>query len=203
MAATMTVGLLTGGCTAAATSDSGHLASSLGDLAREWSTQEGLSDWDRAVLEKASETGVVSQADYDEGANNFEACLQAGGLHWIRTRLLNGVVEFQPSPENSSTDEHVDAAAVQENCYVATWGSTQELFRMQQANPDLLSNFSLATVDCLRKARMVGDDFTADDFDEAMGSRDAPRADWPFDVMDPRAQTCLYSLGYAIAIDAR
>lgn len=107
---------------------SGKLAPSFKALAQQYLDRDDIpmSDWDRAVVEKAAQTGSIGQADYDEGADNFEACMIAGGLRWVRTRHLNGVVEFQPP-------------------------------------------------------------------------RDSP----PFNVMDARAQTCLWSTGSAISVDER
>ncbi|MFJ4037231.1 hypothetical protein ACIPVB_04030 [Microbacterium sp. NPDC090007] len=200
----MTVAVVAG-CSSQSEHSNGDdkLATSLASLAHQQLAEGGMSDWDRKVLEKAVNTGAISQADYDEGVDNFDACMASAGLHWVRTTLLNGVVDFQPPPGDSSSNDPEGTATAQWNCYQSTYLHTQELFRLQQANPDLLANFSLAAVNCLRKAGMVGDDFTADDFDKAFGPRDTPATDWPFDVMDLRAQTCLSSLGYTIVIDAQ
>lgn len=197
--ALMTSVLILGACTANEAHDDSdsRLAPSLSALAEQRLTEK-MSDWDRAVLEKAKATGAISQADYDEGADNFEACLRAGGLQWVRTRLMNGVVDFQP-PRGTTTPEN--AASVQWDCYDSTYGETQELFRLQQANPDLLSDFSVAAARCLREAGVVSDDFTAEDFDAATGPQNAPGAERPFDFSDLRARTCLASLGYAIVVD--
>ncbi len=195
--------LLFSGCTQSSPPQgTAVLAPSLKELAAQWAHDDTLSDWDRAVVEKAIQTGTVSQADYDEGADNFEACLKQNGLHWVRTRLLNGVVEFQPPQGAREEDDSIDLAAVQDACYVSTWQTTQELFRMQQANPGLLTDVSIAAVDCLKDTGIVGEDFTTDDFDKLTGPGD-PSAEWPFDVEDPRAQTCLYSLGYAISVESK
>lgn len=180
-----------------------RLAPSLEAYAQQQLGHDDLSDWDRAVIEKASRTGTVSQADYDEGADNFEACLNSAGLHWTRTRLLNGVVEFQPPPGSGATGSDDNAALIQAQCYQSTYAYTQDFFGLQQANPELLADFSLAAVNCLKKAAVVDDDFTTEDFDKVVGAHDSPVADWPFDVSDPRAQTCLYSLGYAVVTDAK
>lgn len=177
------------------------LAPSLKELAAQWIQRDPLSDWDRAVVEKAIHTGSISQADYDEGADNFEACLKENGLHWVRTRLLNGVIEFQP-PQNAPDDGSIDLAAVQDACYVSTWQTTQELFRLQQANPDLLTNVSVAAVDCLKESGIADDDFTTEEFDRLTGPGESSTA-WPFDLEDPRTQTCLYSLGYVISVGSR
>ena len=106
-----------------------------------------MSGWDRAVVGKAARTGSISQADYDEGADNYEACMVAGGESWVRTRHLNGVVEFQPPRGSSSSDaEGENQLRVQGQCYSYGYLVTQELFAIQQVNPDLLSNFSLAAL---------------------------------------------------------
>ncbi len=105
------------------------------------------------------------------------------------------VVDFQPPQGTTTSDEE---ASIQWDCYDATWGETQELFRLQQANPDLLSDFSAASARCLREAGVVPHDFTGQDFDAALAG---PAADMPFEATDLRARTCLVSLGYAIIVD--
>jgi hypothetical protein len=196
--------LITSGCAVPSTApEDQRLAPSLKAYAQQQLAHDDLSDWDRAVIEKASQTGTVSQADYDEGTDNFEACLNAAGLHWTRTRLLNGVVEFQPPPGSAATGSDDNAAMIQAQCYQSTYAYTQDFFGLQQANPELLADFSLAAVNCLKKAGVVDDDFTTDDFGKVIGAHDSPITDWPFDVADPRAQTCLYSLGYAVVTDAK
>jgi len=196
--------LLVSACSGqAAPSEDQRLAPSLKAYAQQQLAHDDLSDWDRAVIEKASQTGSISQADYDEGADNFEACLKAAGLHWTRTRLLNGVVDFQPPAGSAADDSQDNAAMIQAKCYQSTYAYTQDFFGLQQANPELLADFSLATVNCLKKAGVVSDEFSKDDFDRAFGPHDSPASEWPFDVSDPRARTCLYSLGYAISVDAK
>jgi hypothetical protein len=196
----LTVGLA--GCGGAAHSDEARLAESLQELASQWLAEGDLSGWDRAVVERAAQTGRISQADYEEGAQLFESCLRDAGQHFARTTHLNGVIEFQPPQVATSEAEGHQQGRIQEACYQATYGATQELFRLQQANPQLLSDFSLAAVTCLQEAGLVADDFTKGDLDTALAPRDSALADSPFDVMDPRAQTCLYSLGWAVVVDA-
>lgn len=188
------------GCFAGTTSDpAGVLAPSFQALYEQALAQEDLSDWDRAALEKARETGYISQADYVEGADLFEECMRAAGHEFTRKTLLNGVIEFQP-PQIEVTDAQIDAeAAAQHQCYSTTFLVTQELFSLQQANPGLLADFELATVNCLREAGVVGDDFTKDDFSEIFGPNMDPKS-IPFDAMSDAAQTCLYSLGYSLVI---
>ncbi|MDQ1074515.1 MULTISPECIES: hypothetical protein [Microbacterium] len=188
--------------TAAAPADDGErLAPSFAALAQQYLNEGAMSDWDRAVVEKAARTGRISQADYDEGADNFEACMIAGGERWVRTRHLNGVVEFQPPHESSSSDaESENQLRVQGQCYSSGYLVTQELFAIQQVNPDLLSNFSLVALKCLKSAGVVDEDFPLDEYESAMGPHLIP-VEYPFDVMDPRSQTCLWSTGSAVSVN--
>lgn len=183
------------GCAPAPAEDAGRLAPSLTALIDQALERDDLADWDRAALEKASKVGQISQADYVEGMDLFDACLKSAGIEFERTVLLNGVIEFQPPPGHFSDAEIEAQGKAQYECSVNA--TTQEIFALQQANPDLLADFSQATVNCLQKAGVVGDDFTKADFDNAFGPKSGP-FEYPFDVMSPEAQTCFYSLGYSI-----
>jgi len=180
--------------------DAGRLAPSLKALIDQNLQAKDISDWDRASLEKASKAGRIEQADYAEGMNLFDQCMKSAGFEFTRTELLNGVIEFQPPRGKLSEDEVSAMMKAQSTCSSSTNFYTQDLFRMQQANPDLLSDFSQAAVNCLKKAGIVGDDFTKEEFEKVSGPRDSSEDGYPFDVMDPKAQTCLYSLGYAIKV---
>lgn len=179
----------------------GRLAPSFRALAQQYldRNENEMSDWDRAVVEKAARTGQISQADYDEGADNFEACMIAGGERWTRTRHLNGVVEFQPPQGFTTAEEDDNQMRVQGECYTSGYAGTQDLFAIQQVNPELLSNFSLVALNCLKRAGMLAEDFPLDEYERVMGPHDFP-FEFPFDVMDPRSQTCLWSTGYAISV---
>lgn len=190
--------LVLSGCTPSPDEGAGHLAPSMTALIDQALERDDLSEWDRAVLEKASEDGQISQADYAEGMDLFDACLRSAGIEFTRTTLLNGVIEFQPPPGDYSEVEINAQAKAQYECSVNA--ATQEIFALQQANPELLTDFSQAAVNCLKDAGVIGDEFSKADFENAFGSRSGP-VDFPFDVMAPEAQTCLYSLGYTIKID--
>ncbi|MDZ4045685.1 MAG: hypothetical protein U1E32_07910 [Rhodoglobus sp.] len=185
------------GCFPASDEGNGRLAPSLTALIDQALAQDDLSDWDRAALEKASAEGQISQADYVEGMDLFDACLKSAGIEFTRTTHLNGVIEFQPPPGQYSDVEIEAQGKAQYECSVNA--VTQEIFRMQQANPDLLTDFPQAVVNCLKKAGVVDDEFTKEDFENVAGSKTGS-AEYPFDVMDPEAQTCLYSLGYTVKV---
>lgn len=190
------------GCSNGSSAQSGErLAPSLKALFDQALERDDLSDWDRAALEKASEEGQISQADYVEGMDLFASCLQNAGFEFIRSTLLNGVIEFQPPPGPFSESGVKAQAKAQADCYTSTNAVTQEFFRMQQANPDLLADFPQAAVNCLRDAGVVGDEFTKDDFNDLFGQQESESVSRPFDVMDPAVQTCLYSLGFSVKFD--
>lgn len=196
----LTAGLALTGCLGGSGDNSaGKLAPSFQALYDQALAQDDLSDWDRAALQKASESGQITHADYAEGADLFDECMRAAGHDFTRKTLLNGVIEFQP-PQVAVTDADVDAeAAAQHQCHATTYGVTQELFRMQQANPGLLADFDLAAVACLKEAGVVDENFTKDDFSAIFESNAEPK-EMPFDVMSDAAQTCLYSLGYSVVV---
>lgn len=185
-------------CSPAPGEGDGRLAPSLTALIDQALERDDLSDWDRAALEKASEDGQISQADYVEGMGLYDACLKSAGIEFTRTTLLNGVIELQPPPGYYSEAEIAAQGKAQYECSVNA--ATQEIFALQQANPDLLDDFPQAAVNCLNEAGVVGEEFTKADFESVFSSRSGP-IDFPFDVMSPEAQTCLYSLGYAVKVD--
>lgn len=197
--ATVAVLVLTlSACAPTADEAAGKLAPSLAVLIDQALEQDDLSEWDRATLEKASKEGQVSQADYIEGMDLYDACLKSAGVEFTQKTLLNGVIEMQPLP-GQATEAELDAQAkAQYDCSVNV--VTQEIFRMQQANPDLLADFPQAAVNCLKTAEVVDDDFSRDDLEKALELQ-GESGRLPFDLMDPKAQTCLYSLGYVVVIE--
>lgn len=199
--------LLLSGCATTGSSDSGgKLAPSLKALIDQGLGRKDLSEWDRSALEKAAKTGSISQADYEEGMNLFGACMETAGYKFTKKTLLNGVIEYQPVDGSSTEDAAVAAEAkAQFDCYSSTGMATQEIYRMQQANPDLLADFPQAAVNCLKKAGVVGDDFTKEQFKESVGMGESKGKDLKplFDVMSDKSQTCLYSLGFTIYIEGK
>jgi len=186
LATTLSITVALSACTSAPPPDTGRLAPSFRALAQQYLDWYGneMSDWDRAVVEKAARTGHISQADYDEGADNFEACMIAGGERWTRTRHLNGVVEFQPPQGSTTAEEDDNRVRVQGECYTSGYAGTQELFAIQQVNPELLSNFSLVALNCLKKAGMLAEDFPLDEYERVMGPHDFP-VEYPFERHGP------------------
>jgi hypothetical protein len=66
------------------------------------------------------------------------------------------------------------------------------LFRIQQANPDLLSDPRLVAIQCLKAQGFVPADYSADDFD-----RDKTADTFPFDKYEEATNNCLWQAGYA------
>lgn len=182
--------------------DSEKLAPSFKALVEQRLAQGEHSDWDRAAMEKAIQTGKITEADYADGADLYETCIKEAGLAFTRTTLLNGVIEFQPPAGASSSADWEAEGLIQHECEQATYAHTQELFRMQQANPELLGDFSLALVNCLKESGVVGEDFTAKDLNATILTADLPSDGYSYDVTDSRAHTCLYSLGFVILVDS-
>lgn len=171
----------------------GKLASSI-DALVDQELAHDLSDWDRAALEKARATGRISQADYLEGIDLYEKCMSTSGFDLERTDHLNGLVEFQPKGAPADDAARDKMLATNHTCLSSTSGRTQELYRFQTGNPELLTDIAAVAVACLSDAGVIDDDFTRDDFQENVISNFNVDA-LPFDVNDPQVQTCFFSVG--------
>lgn len=67
-----------------------------------------------------------------------------------------------------------------------------ELYVVQQGNPDLLRDFEAAGAACLVREGLAPKTFGRDDFADAFGAGNSDFSDLPFDVKDERAQMCLF-----------
>ncbi|ALJ21512.1 hypothetical protein AOA12_17085 [Microbacterium sp. No. 7] len=174
--------------------ETGTYASSLEAMIEQELGRSELSDWDRAVLEKALETGQVSRADYLEGAEMYEQCMAAAGFAMKRTDHPNGLVEHQPATVSADDAERDAKMLADYECMLSGYASTQEIYRFQTANPDLLRDSSEVVVRCLFDAGIIDEDFTRDDFQAHVRDDYTPEK-LPFDIMDATVQSCLWGAG--------
>ncbi|ALJ21514.1 hypothetical protein [Microbacterium sp. No. 7] len=174
--------------------ETGTYASSLEAMIEQELERNELSDWDRAVLEKALETGQISRADYLEGADMYEQCMAAASVAMKRTDHPNGLIEHQPATVSADDAERDAKISADHECMRAGWGRTQELYSFQTANPDLLRDSSEVVVRCLFDAGIIDEDFTRDDF-QAYVRDDYTPEKLPFDIMDATVQSCLWGAG--------
>lgn len=92
-------------------------------------------------------------------------------------------------PFRSVTDhDALDAAHIECTRDTVT---VEALYRVQQANPDLLADSRQVAVQCLQVHGYLGDDYTVRDFE-----RDWTQNQFPFDATEPGPNDCLWGAGY-------
>lgn len=147
------------------------------------------------ALERAIETGRISQADYDEAHRLYAACMSDAGYEESYYQESSGIWRITPPP--LSGQENVEAyMAVGSDCSEEL-APIESLYAVQQTNPDLLADPRQAVVECLRRSQLVGADYTAEDFEAEFESR---FANAPYDPNDPEAQACFTGSGYAVSV---
>lgn len=171
------------------------LAGSMTELFAQYLESDALTDFERDVLERASESGEITEADYDEAFTRYQHCVTDLGYEETWTKLPNGV--YRVTPPVLDSQEAVDTYATQATeCAEGTTKLVEALYNQQQTNPDLLSDQRAVAVQCLVEAGAVDGSYTVDDFDEDVAN--PPEAS--FDVSEPEANACLSSAGYSIAV---
>jgi len=148
------------------------------------------------VLTRAVETGSISAVDYEWAYAEYQACMVGHGIDVPRKKGPDGVYypPFLPNTLPFTDDQYVAAL----NVCQPVWDTIQWSYQIQQDNPDLLANQSEAVVACLRRHGFVDASYTPDqldhDWDYGQGEG-LPQ--FPFDPLDPVANACMASQGYA------
>jgi hypothetical protein len=157
------------------------------------------SDFEKAALDRAVETGRIDPADYEEAFSRYRRCAEDAGLAGTYTKQPNGIYKITPPPD---LGDGIDAYAktMQDCAAKAGLMSLEALLRTQVDNPDLLSDPRLVAVRCLVKAGLVPAGYTPDDLMAYLKSDMDSGGD--FDPMNPEAQKCLTAGGIAIQVDA-
>ncbi|WP_322759661.1 hypothetical protein [Frankia sp. Cr2] len=159
------------------------------------------SDFERAALDRAIETGKIDPADYEQAFSRYRQCAQDAGLKETYTKLSNGIYRVTPPSDIGSAAKDVDAYAnVMKDCAAkAGLISLEALYRTQVDNPDLLADPKLVVVRCLIKAGLVPADYSTQKLTTFLNSDMEQNTD--FDPMNAEAQKCLTAGGIAISID--
>jgi hypothetical protein len=174
-----------------------RLAGSLTELFEQELQNSNLTDFEREVLQRASETGKISEPDYDEAFNRYEQCVSDLGYTDTWEKMPNGIYQITPPllESQAASEIYFDQA---NECATGTTMVIEALYTLQQANPNLLADSRLVAIQCLVSSGFVDPSYTVDDFDRDFNSQFQTA---PYDVMDPEANLCLFGAGYAIGID--
>jgi hypothetical protein len=143
---------------------------------------------ERDVIERAIATGRIDPADYEAAHLRYVRCMAQHGFHPMFRKTADGVYVELPNVDVE------DMAALD----VASLGCPSDnmiveiLYRIQQSNPDLLADYRLLAIQCLKRGGFVDTGYTVEDFD-----RDKKADEFPFDPYDDGPSDCLYVTGIA------
>ncbi|OZG69179.1 hypothetical protein [Bifidobacterium eulemuris] len=168
-----------------------------GPLVDDWKAElesGDLSDFERGVLQRAVETGRISQDDYEQAQALYVRCMETSGYdHLVFDKLPNGL--YSLSDESQTDDGYFDAVMT---CSQGTTSVIEAEYRDQQDNPDRYKDRGIVAVQCLREAGVVDDSYTAAQFNSGLdrlsssrssGSGGNPSAAFGFPVDSDDEQT--------------
>lgn len=157
-------------------------------LIQERSASDSLSKTEAEVLKRSAKAGEVSKSDYAKAHSNYAKCMTAEG--------------YKPSFRESSKGymielpyENVDPKGVDKamsNCSTDTQ-EIRGLYRLQEANPQLLTDSRVVAVECLQNIGAVDAGYSPEQFEHDWNS-----SDYPFDPMVNANNDCMYDAGYAL-----
>lgn len=123
----------------------------------------------RAILERIIEQGEVTARDYAQAWSNYVSCVTDKGYPApTYVAMSNGIYQEQgmvPPPEHNDDLEYGATMAREAGkCSGAEWGSVHELYMVQAGNPGLYADHAEGAVDCLKRAGLVPQSFTAEQY---------------------------------------
>lgn len=154
----------------------GKLAASFVALVEECLASGTVTEFETQVLTRAKGRGTISQSDYETARDRYRECMANKGITTQERRYPNGIIHStSPAP------------------------APDELYSVQQGNPDLFQDRSEAGAACLVREGIAPQSFSRDDFVTAFDGPGFSEYDsLPFDVRDERVHMCLYVAGIVI-----
>ena len=172
--------------------EGGRLAGSLVELFQQRLRDTSLRPLEVEILERAVQAGSISADDYERSHTEFKTCLAQHGVDaamWSWRKGADGV--YQPTAYQAADEGTISAA----NAYCQPEvDAVQQLFQIQQSNPDLFADPALVGASCLRRQGVVAGDYSAEQF--GIDVKKASDLSAPFDPYDPPVNACLAAAGY-------
>ena len=186
-----------------------RLASSLNDYAQQLLQHPEAyylgtpSPAQQDIMRTIVETGRLSDADYAKAWSNYTACVTDKGYPApTYVAMTNGIYMEQglsaPPEHNGDIDYEMAMVEAAKSCGAAEWDLVHTLYMAQAGNPGLYADHAEGAVDCLKRAGLVPQDYTADQYRRETDARsDAEPVDIPLlDQDSPAVQACMAANGY-------
>ena len=149
------------------------------------------------VLERAIESGSITQSDYDAAHAMYDRCMSDLGHELNYERRKNGTLaETGPFPD--SQDE-LDAFSDDAEGCAGQLAPIESLFTIQNGNPELLADPETQVVRCLADRGLTPDSYDEDAFRSDLD--ELAESPFPFDVNSPEAQECFENAGLGVQVE--
>ncbi|MDR1078921.1 MAG: hypothetical protein LBL55_09750 [Propionibacteriaceae bacterium] len=172
-----------------------RLAGSLTELFHMGLDTMNPSEVEREAIERAIIAGRIDSADYEAAHVRYVQCMARHGYQPTFRKTAEGLYIELP---DLAVDDFTASDMAHTDCY----GDNRvigALYRMQQSNPDLLADYRLLAIQCLKKGGFVDAGYTVEDFerDQEVSQRNPATDGFPFDPYEDGPSDCLYVAGYA------
>lgn len=139
------------------------------------------------ALLRAADTGQVSESDYETNHQFYVECMETLGFSPEFRESASGFYVQLPFTDVKDGDA-LDAAIT---ACSANTTAVDMVYRMQQANPSLLSDSRVVAVNCLLSEGYVDTGYSAENFE-----KDLATDRFPFDATAAGPNDCLWGAGY-------
>lgn len=157
-------------------------------LVNERAASGALAKAETEVLKRSAKVGKIAKSDYSKAHNSYAKCMAAEGYKpSFRESSKGYMIEL---PYENVDPKSVDIAM--SNCSAGNQ-EVRSLYRLQEANPQLLTDSRVVAVECLQNIGAVDTSYSPEQFE-----RDWNGASYPFDPMANANNDCLYDAGYAL-----
>lgn len=168
------------------------LASSLPAYIDSFLHMKDLSVYQRKVLNRAKKQGGVSRSDYEQAWSDYKTCMvEQGYAGIVILDYANGMKSEAAHQTGTDAQEHryLKARWACENRYTSY---INDIYGVQQGNPNLYADQKDGFVDCLKRNRLVPRSYSAKDYarQEHAAESSGNNHSYSFDSADPAVKAC-------------
>lgn len=171
-------------------SSGGKVASSLAEYARTL-LQDDMSDEQRLRVERVSDSGEVTNDDYEQAWSSYKQCMTDKGYNTpVLVKYANGVYEVGQSDTSAMNEKQIEKYYADDaDCRTAEVVNINALYQFQVGNPSLYSDSYVAVTDCLKREGVVDSSYTRDQFERDFLPDD--NGNRRLNIDDPKVASCL------------